>query len=310
MGQNDNLNSFLEDEGMKEPEIKKAIDVTDKEVTNAPKIMRSSGTKAVRDEDEGYAELKKYKQLVTIRPIKLYRRGGSMQGVSVIPGAKKMISAYRDSHGHLITGHTVKECEAYTFAKINDEFWNRHVIILNDSEKVLDISKQEDLLDYKLLKAHFMVANSPEEVNANTKFVMFDEEAEAEKKVKLVELEVEALSFLKEMNQVQQADFLRLYGDKPRSMKPSVIFSRLADKAKRNPQDFIARYKDPDKKTKVLIIALTQAEILRREGLSFYYGQNLIGASLERAVDWFNAHKNQEMVVELISMLDAKSRIL
>jgi hypothetical protein len=257
---------------------------------------------------------------VTIKPVKSYKKGGMMTNVSVFPGAKVTLAPYKDSYNQFVTGHTLEECKAYKFAEVNDEFWRKYKFVLTDTVYILDLGKEQDMLRYKFCKGHYQVANSPEEVNHQTKFVMFDEEAEAEKRSAEVQKKVRALAMLNEMSQVQQAKFLKLFGYKTRSMSPTVIFSKLAEIAEtptRTPgkgaaycvDDFIRMYEDKDKATRILIKSLEQAEIINKENMSYKYGEDLLGTTFDQTLMWFKDSKNQEIVTGLINQLEIKEKV-
>jgi hypothetical protein len=258
----------------------------------------------------------KESKYVKIKPISKYVRGMNANQVKVLPGAKKVFAPIEDRHGNLVNGHTPDECKQYKFASVDKNFWKNYSISLTDTEKILDITREEDLLAYKFLKSFYpIIVTSESQKTQDTKYIMIDEEAQAEVKNKRRENMVKAMGYLGKMSETERASFLKLFGYKTKNMSPAMILDKLSEEiekpahgneTKTGAEIFIEKYDDREKENRILLESLLQEEILSKKGPAVYYGTDLIGATEDIAVHYFGEPSNQEMKINFIKMLKSK----
>ncbi len=255
-------------------------------------------------------EKKDVARLVYVRPIKVYNRvEGTMRGVSMIPGAKLTLAPIVNSSGEIETGHTKKEWEEYTFTTVDRAYWLDFRIVLTDTDLVLDVNKERDLLIYKFLKIRPEIATSPDKITPYTKFLMYDEVEEAKKSNLKVKSKVKALGLLDTMTFTEQEGFLKLFGYKTKSMSGEVIFSRLAQLAEKDPLVFIALYNSPDKEDKIFVNSLLQYELITKQHGTYMFNEISLGVSIEQVINFINLPTNTMLKDQLLNMLDIKYRL-
>lgn len=252
--------------------------------------------------------------IVKVRPRAVYKKNMNANGLSILPNARKTFTCREDKWGEIATGHTKVQWDDYKISKTHGylEFWRNYSVSLTDTEIILNISKEQDLLKYRfLLSQSPQVVSKVEDITSATQYVMYNEEEVAEVRNKSRENLVKAMGFLGEMTQEKKAAFLRLYGFKTDSMTPAKIMDELCNQIEKGKkgegaEEFILKYESKDKNERILLKSLIQHEILRIQGMSIYYGTDVIAASEDLAVEYIKEPKNAEMKANFIQMLKAK----
>lgn len=253
--------------------------------------------------------------IVKIRPRAIYKKNMNANGLSILPNARKTFTAREDAWGELVTGHTKEEWDAYkVISKSHDyiAYFKSYSVALTDTEIILNISKEQDLIKYRFLKSQYpQIVAKAEDVTSSTQYIMYNEEEVAEVKNKSRENLVKAMGMLGTMTESQKAAFLRLYGFKTDSMTPAKIMDELCNQIEKGKkgegaEEFIMKFDSKDKNDRILLKSLIQHEILRPQGMSIYYGTDVIAASEDLAVEYLKDPKNTEMKSNFIQMLKAK----
>jgi len=244
--------------------------------------------------------------VVTIKPVKIYnRQEGNTHGVSVLPGAKHVYGCAADRFGTMLTGFTVEEFEELKVSKdiSYSIFFRDFKIILTDMPVVLDLSRESDYIRYKFALMRPEIANTPDDVTSATKYVMFDEEAEAAKLTVKSDLKMDAYILLSNMSFEDQLDFLKLFGIVTKGLSPTVVKAKLALIIETDGKTFLSRYNDKHRGERILVESLVQARILEKRGTSFYYNEDLLGATEDITIQYLKSPKNNELRINLITLL-------
>jgi hypothetical protein len=270
--------------------------------------------KAAKEENYEKAVVKEVKKLriIKIKPVKTYnRQEGNTNGVSVLPGASLTLAPLGDGYGKIVTGIEPSEFKELMpeFSGGYSEYFKNFKVRLTAEERILDLARTSDLIIYKFLLTRSEIAKSKEEVTSQTKFILIDEEKEAEKETSKADLKFKAMTYLNDMSAEEQSNFLRLFGYSTRMLSVSVVRSKLIAVIEQNPTAFLSKYSDKNKATRMLLASLIQSDILQTRSNSVYFNEELIGASEDLAVEYLNSPRNQEMKINLIAALNAKTRV-
>lgn len=270
--------------------------------------------KTAKEENYEKAVVKEVKKLriIKIKPVKTYnRQEGNTNGVSVLPGASLTLAPLGDGYGKIVTGIEPSEFKELMpeFSGGYSEYFKNFKVRLTAEERILDLARTSDLIIYKFLLTRSEIAKSKEEVTSQTKFILIDEEKEAEKETTKADLKFKAMTYLNDMSAEEQGNFLKLFGYSTRMLSTSVVRSKLIGILEHDPKTFLTKYSDKNKATRMLLASLIQADILQTRSNSVYFNEELIGASEDLAVEYLNSARNQEMKINLIAALNAKTRV-
>jgi hypothetical protein len=246
--------------------------------------------------------------IVTVKPIRIYnRKEGSTQGVSILPGAKHVMGTITDGYGVMITGITEEE---YAELKISKEvsykdFFKPFKVILTDAITTLDLSREQDYLKYRFLLTRPEIAKTPEDTSAKTRFVLYDEEEEAKKLTVTGDKKMEAYIILNNMSFEDQLNFLKLFGHVTKGLSPTVVKGKLITIVEKNASQFLTKFNDKNRADRIFLESLIQARILDKRGTSYYYNEELLGATEDITIQYLKNPKNNDLRINLLTLLKA-----
>jgi len=193
----------------------------------------------------------------------------------------------------------------------NSKFWTDFTVELTKEERILDLSIPMHALEYKVLQANkdkvaLSEADIIEGVHA---FVLLDEAVQQESDYRTSEKNEEAMELFFKIRKSDKKmyDILRVLGKSPshnmrsntKALK-SELDAVIAQKAKivgqPNIDSFIEAATDVRLSTKIFVLdAIDLGEVIIKDGgYRISESKQLIGNSLEQAVDFFDNAKNQD----------------
>lgn len=183
------------------------------------------------------------------------------------------------------------------------EFWKTYGLILDGKGKELTIGggRPEDEIDYYVALAHPKIANSEDEINTLSEYVLVDSSEINNQKAISARVEAEAMSKLVALNVKEKADVLKIYGYNVSAKSDDDIIVLLHEKVKDDPKGFINTLNQPGFKTKVFIKELEFYNILRLKGRAYYYNdpQNVIGNNIDETVSFLEDKNNNAILTQL-----------
>lgn len=195
------------------------------------------------------------------------------------------------------------------------DFWHSFKIKIPRGGKVLDLSIPEDELEWHVLKAHQEVANSEGEkrTNAYARYVLTSEEEIAEVVNKTVEIKTEAYVAFGQMNEIKRKGFLAVYSRLyPLTQKvssdasASTIQAAVGTIIDENPQAFLEVVRNTDYDTMLFLEELMAANLVKKDRTKYsLQSGDLIGTTLDTAIDYLKNDHNQDVVVTLKGQLEA-----
>ncbi len=192
-----------------------------------------------------------------------------------------------------------------------NKFWNSFTVELTKEDKVLDCMIPMHVLELRVLQANKdkIALDETSIVRGAHLYVLIDEDVKRESDYKLSEKNEEAMELFFKLRKSDKNmyDILRVLGKNPgknmkdntKALKASldlIITQKQKIKGEVNIDDFINAVKDPRLSTKVFVLdAIDLGEVKAiGGGYRIVESNQLIGNSLEQAVDFFDSAKNQD----------------
>lgn len=195
-----------------------------------------------------------------------------------------------------------------TLSRHNKDFWGKFFIKIPRSGMILYLDNAEHELMWLVCKAHQFIANSEEDkmYTPFARYVMTSEE-EIEKKVNdKFELKSKAFAKYSTMSMQEQIDFLRVFGKNPGAEpRESFIRSQISKVIEDEPKKFLEIMEDKSYKTKVFIKECVAKNIVLEKGTKFVLqGGDVIGYTLDQAIEYLKNPENQEVLIMLKGQLE------
>lgn len=211
--------------------------------------------------------------------------------------------------GTVKTGTTRKEFEELFPGEDYDKFFKGFIVRLSTEGKFLDLSTPLHKIIYNLMKVHPWVCLDYSQYNpAKHKVILSDEEAKAEARVKVADMRRKAYVAVDEMSPTAMRKFLYLYGIDTSKASDVVVRDKVLELAEKDSEKFTKLYYDENKATRTLLKTLQARGIVRKNGASYFYGEQEnsihLGANEELAITFLDDAKNQELKIRLMSELE------
>lgn len=196
----------------------------------------------------------------------------------------------------------------------SNTFWRDFKITFIEGEdKILDLNDPRHEIEYHVLGQHNLVITdkSQEPVKSKAEYVVFDEFKEAKDKNIDRKITTQAWVYYDKMAPDEMRDLCLLVpklASKARTASDEVVKKYLGDfieEDSRNRKLFIALYEDKGKNDKIFIEKLVASNILRKNGTSFYYGEEVLGHDLPSTIDYINDPKNSNLKKALFKSLES-----
>jgi hypothetical protein len=235
----------------------------------------------------------------------------SWNGLAFFVGAKNTIGASIDQFGRPVTGLTKEEEARFekalslpegTLANTSD-FWLTYGPTLDaDSQTlILDTTIPEHEMQYKFLKAQKKVAKNLSELkrNADAKYVIYSEEAEAAEQNKKSKEKRSAIRLLDELSTGQMKELLLFYGKGGLHTNDDAVENALFSEVEADPAKFINYVTDDKLKLKVFALECKRYGIIDSRGKGFVLGDNVIAADVDEMATFLESKSNQAIYKHL-----------
>lgn len=265
--------------------------------------------------------------IITIKRIK--KKGWASSTGERYPGTTYTLclplDARTGSYKKILNSEEVKELEkeigeSLSF-RVTNTFWRDFKsTFVAEEDKILDLSDPMHRIEYALLLASEEVANNELERHNNpkAKWVIFNEEKEAEEKLKATEIRKKGYKILDTITPEEIREMLLLIGqgNGVERLSNNVVEKRLVswvedeDNNGKNSLDrfrkLILLYEDKYKNDKVFLAKLVKSGLFRKRGNSYFYNQDLIGDGEDLALA--ELRKNKELRKGLEAALKEKEK--
>ena len=182
------------------------------------------------------------------------------------------------------------------------EFWTTFCVKVGARTLLLDDSIPRQQMIIKFLTGHKRVATSLDRLDAGKDYLLVNREAEAVEQNKQNKLRRDAVKEFDKLSIEQMRKCLRMYGVRPDDMSNELIESTLFSLVDKNPKKFFYKWVDnKNKETEYLIEEAIAKGVIRKDRTQYYYGSEMFADSLDDAVAYLDAKKNQDLKLSIIN---------
>ena len=187
------------------------------------------------------------------------------------------------------------------------EFWTTFCVKIGSKTLLLDDSIPRQALIIKFLSNHKRVATSLEQLNAGKDYLLVNREAEAIEANKQNKLRRDAIKEFDKLTLEQMRKCLRLFGIKADTMSNELVESTLFGLVDKQPKKFFQKWVDNKaKETEFLIEEAIAKGVIRKDKTHYFYGSDMFADSLEDAIAYLDAKKNQDLKLSIINETENK----
>lgn len=248
---------------------------------------------------------------VILRPI--YKN--TWAGVKKYKNCFEDITPYLTKSGRVYTGLTEKDRKRFE-EKLNidlspnSEFWINYFIRTTSKDLYLYTEDPEDELRYYFLKNHKRVKSSLTERKPGADFVLINETEEARKMNVESRAKRTALSEFDKLSPEDIKKALRIFGYNGDRLSNEIAENRLYQIVEKNPRAFLSKWvRNKNRDLEAIIERAIGKNIIRRNKNIYKYGTEIIGRTMEEAVNFLRDPKNQDFRLAIVNELEGKSTI-
>ena len=225
------------------------------------------------------------------------------------------ISPYFTRSGSIYTGLTPEDEKYYEKAlgypeghlAKSSEFWNTFCVKIGARTVILDDSIPRQAMIIKFLSGHKRVATSLDKMDAGKDYLLINREAEAIEANKINKLRRDAIKEFDKLTLEQMRKCLRIFGVKADTMSNELVESTLFSMVDKNPKQFFVKWVDnKSKETEFLLESAIAKGVIRKDRTQYYYGTELFADSLQDAIAYLDAKKNQDLKLSIINQVENK----
>lgn len=225
------------------------------------------------------------------------------------------IAPYFTRSGSIYTGLTPEDEERFekalgytkgTLAK-DSPFWNTFCIKVGSRSLLLDDSFPRQEMMIKFLSGHKRVATSLDKLDAGKDYLLINRQAEAIQQNKINKLRRDAIKEFDKLSIDQMRKCLRILGVNSNTLSNELIESTLFNLVDKNPQNFFIKWvNNKQKETEFILETAIAKGIIRKDRTQYYYGSEMFADSLQDAISYLDAKKNQDLKLSIINQIENK----
>lgn len=225
------------------------------------------------------------------------------------------IAPYYTRSGSIYTGLTPEDEKYFEKALGYEEghlsktsdFWTTFCVKVGARTVLLDDSIPRQAMMIKFLTGHKRVATSLEKMDAGKDYLLINREAEAIETNKLNKLRRDAIKEFDKLSMDQMRKCLRIFGIRAEGMSNELVESTLFGIVDKEPRKFFNKWVDnKSKETEFILESAIAKGIVRKDRTQYYYGTELFADSLQDAIAYLDAKKNQDLKLSIINQIENK----
>mgnify|MGYP007055259086 FL=1 len=231
-------------------------------------------------------------------------------GLLKYKGCSDYIAPYWTRSGMRYTGLTPEDEEYFekalgyekgTLARTSD-YWINFCVKVGSRTVVLDDSIPRQAMIIKFLSGHKRVATSLDKFTAGKDYLLINRQAEAIEANRINKLRRDAIKEFDKLSLDQMRKCLRLFGINGERMSNELVESTLFGLIDKQPKKFFDLWVDNKSKDTQFILEEAIAKgVIRKEKTQYYYGTDLFADSLNEAIAYLDAKKNQDLKLSIIN---------
>lgn len=233
-------------------------------------------------------------------------------GVKRYKNCVDSLGSYFTRSGRLYTGLNKEDQkrleEALGFdLRPGSDFWDTFRVRVSGDDVILDTSDPMDELKYLFLKAHKRVKNGLDDVKPTANYVLVNKEEEAQKTNEYARTKRKAYKEFDKMSFKDMRKALRILGQNSNNVGDEVVEARLNEFIENAPSKFLEKWTDnKSRNTEFLIKEAISSNVIRRNKNVYKYGSDVIGHSMQEAVDYIDNPEYQEIKTAILNEIEAK----
>lgn len=182
------------------------------------------------------------------------------------------------------------------------DFWTTFCVKVGSRTVLLDDSIPRQAMIIKFLSGHKRVATSLDKFSAGKDYLLINREAEAIETNKINKLRRDAIKEFDKLSLEQMRKCLRLFGVKADTMSNELVESTLFGFVDKQPKKFFQKWVDNKvKETEFIIEEAIAKGVIRRDKTQYFYGSDMFATSMDEAVAYLDAKKNQDLKLSIIN---------
>ena len=220
------------------------------------------------------------------------------------------IAPYFTRSGSIYTGLTPEDEKYYEKAlgygegqlSKTSDFWTTFSVKIGSKTMLLDDSIPRQAMIIKFLSGHKRVCTSLDKLDAGKDYLLINREAEAIEQNKANKLRRDAVKEFDKLSLDQMRKCLRLFGVSSQSMSNELVESTLFSLVDKQPKKFFQKWVDnKTKDTEFIIDEAIAKGVIRKDRTQYYYGTEMFADSLDEAIAYIDAKKNQDLKLSIIN---------
>ena len=225
------------------------------------------------------------------------------------------IAPYFTRSGSIYTGLTPEDEKYFEKAlgypeghlSKTSEFWTTFCVKVGTRGLVLDDQFPLQALQIKFLSGHKRVATSLDKLSAGKDYLLINREAEAIQKNKQNSLRRDAIKAFDTLSLDDMRKCLRLFGIRSDNMSNELVESQMFDIVDKQPKRFLDKWVNNKKKDTEFILEEAIAKgVIRKDRTQYFYGTEMFADSLQDAIAYLDAKKNQDLKLSIINEVKSK----
>ena len=225
------------------------------------------------------------------------------------------IAPYFTRSGSIYTGLTPEDEKHFEKAlgypeghlSKTSEFWTTFCVKVGTRGLVLDDQFPLQALQIKFLSGHKRVATSLDKLSAGKDYLLINREAEAIQKNKQNSLRRDAIKAFDTLSLDDMRKCLRLFGIRSDNMSNELVESQMFDIVDKQPKRFLDKWVNNKKKDTEFILEDAIAKgVIRKDRTQYFYGTEMFADSLQDAIAYLDAKKNQDLKLSIINEVKSK----
>lgn len=181
------------------------------------------------------------------------------------------------------------------------KFWETYFIRIGDKDVYIDPSTPRGELDYLFLKNNKRVAKSLDKILPSNDFILIDENEEAKVVNEYNRNKRQALKELDKLSPSDKRKAVRIYGINPDTSTDEMVENRLTEFIEKDPKKFFDLWvENKQRDTEFLIKQAVALGIMSKSKSIYKYGQDVIGHTLEDAINYLDNPLNQDIKIAIL----------
>lgn len=204
----------------------------------------------------------------------------------------------------------MKEYPTVSRMFIRDGKWNieeieRFQVVIPNTGKTLDISKEYDKFEYEFLKTYPEIGTEKKPINRFQKFYIINTEEKAYDTTSKYNIKKQAYKQYEELSVEDKLLINSYLGKNTVNISNQVLESNILEYIETKPNEFLDLIKKIETvRDYGLIGLLLEREILKRDGNAIYYGDMRLGIEIKDVVSYLNRPNNHDLKIMLRQKLN------